>query len=90
MEITLTPEQESFIRHAVESGRSGNAQEAVQQALDHWVERQRNLIDLLNALDEAEYDFANGKYTEYDDQGLLDLAEQIKREGRMRRAAIAS
>lgn len=62
----------------------------MQQALDHWVERQRNLMDLLNALDEAECDFANGRFTEYDDQGLLDLAEQIKREGRMRRAAIAS
>lgn len=89
MKITLTPEQESLIQHAIENGRVASADAAVQEALDAWVERQRDLIDLLMALDEAEEDFRTGNFIECDAEGLGELAESIKRKVRERRSVSA-
>jgi Arc/MetJ-type ribon-helix-helix transcriptional regulator len=41
MRIALTPEQKDFLRRAVESGRFERAEDAVQEALGLWVERER-------------------------------------------------
>ena len=82
MKITLTPEQEELIQHAIDSGRLKSAEEAVQEALSLWEERQRDLTELLAALDEAEEDFRTGNFIECDSEGLPDLAEEIKRKVR--------
>jgi len=89
MQITLTPEQESLIQYGIESGRIKSAEDAVQQALDYWVERQRNLIELLMALDEAEEDFRSGNFVECDADDLGGLAEEIKQSVRNKASAAA-
>jgi Arc/MetJ-type ribon-helix-helix transcriptional regulator len=90
MEIALTPDQQEFIQYGIEKGRFKNSREAVQQALAIWEEIERDRMELLLSLDEAETDIAAGNYIECDEEGLKKLAEQIKQEGRMRRAALAS
>ena len=82
MKITLTPEQEELIQRAIESGRLKSAEDAVQEALSLWEEQQRDLIELLMALDEAEEDFKTGNFIECDAEGLRDLAEDMKRKVR--------
>jgi len=89
MEITLTPEQESLIQHAIDSGRLKRPEDAVTKALAMWVERERSLIELQKALDEGEADFAAGRFFELDEESGRKLAEQIKREGRALRAEAA-
>jgi Arc/MetJ-type ribon-helix-helix transcriptional regulator len=89
MEIVLTPELEALIQHEIENGRLNRPEEAVQQALSQWEERRRDLIDLIAALNAGDADLEAGRYTEYDDQGLREVGEQIKREGRQRLAKAA-
>jgi Arc/MetJ-type ribon-helix-helix transcriptional regulator len=90
MEITLTPDQEALIEYGVENGRYKDSKEAVTKALALWEELERDHMELLLSLDQAEADIAAGNFIECDEEGLKELAEQIKREGRMRRAALAS
>ncbi len=90
MEITLTPDQEALIEYGVERGRFKDSHEAVQKALEIWEDLERDHIELLLSLDKAEADIAAGNFIECDQEDLKELAEQIKREGRMRRAALAS
>jgi len=41
MEVRLTPDQEAFVRQAIESGRLPRAEDAVEEALSLWEERER-------------------------------------------------
>jgi len=56
MDVQLTPEQEAFVRQAIESGRLHRPEDAVQQALSLWEKQERNRVETLAALDEAEAD----------------------------------
>ena len=85
MQVTLTPSQEAFIRQAIEAGRYRTADEAIGEALALWESRERNRMEILAALDEAEADLASGAYTEYTDSTLPQLAEELKREARQLR-----
>lgn len=82
MEIQLTPAQEAFLRQAIESGRIHHAEEAVQQALALWEARERGRIEVLSALDEAEADLQTGNFSDYYDESLPTLGEELKREAR--------
>jgi len=82
MEVQLTVEQEAFIRQAIESGRLTRAEEAVQQALFLWEERERKRIEILGALEEAEADLKTRHYSDYTDGTLPLLAQQLKDEAR--------
>jgi len=90
MEITLTPDQEALIEYGVEKGRFKDSREAVAKAIALWEELERDRMELLLSLDQAEADIAAGNFIECDEEGFKDPAEQIKREGRLRRAALAS
>jgi putative addiction module CopG family antidote len=87
MEIDLTPEQKSFVHLGVEQGRFKDSADAVNHALDQWVERERSRLELLAAID------AGDESPEQDDIVLDsegDLAEFIKgieQRGRARLAA---
>jgi Arc/MetJ-type ribon-helix-helix transcriptional regulator len=87
MQVTLTLEQQDFIRQAIAAGRVGHAQDALQQALDLWVERERRRSEVLAAVDEAEASFARGEGTAITPESMRELAEDIKRRGRARLAA---
>jgi len=41
MQINLTVEQREFVRRALETGRVRREEDVVKQALDLWVERER-------------------------------------------------
>jgi Arc/MetJ-type ribon-helix-helix transcriptional regulator len=61
MEIRPTPDQEAFIRQAVEAGRIERPEEAVMQGLALWEERERRRIEILCRVDEAENSLTRGE-----------------------------
>ena len=82
MEVHLTPDQEAFIRRAVESGRYRTTEDAVREAMARWEENERARLELMAALDEAESDLASEQYRDYAIQALPALAVELKREAR--------
>jgi putative addiction module CopG family antidote len=84
MEIQLTPDQKAFVRQAIESGRLHREEDAVQEALALWEERERTRAEILAAVDEAEGSLANGDGRTITQQSMRDLAEQVKQRGRDR------
>lgn len=87
MELHFTSDQEALIREAIASGRYRSAEEAVQDAMARWEERERALAETLAALDEAETNLETGHFSEYSDETLDVLAAELKREGRAQRDA---
>jgi Arc/MetJ-type ribon-helix-helix transcriptional regulator len=87
MHIDLTPEQSDFIRRAIDDGRLKCAEEAVQHALELWIERERRRDEIVAAIDEAEVSLANGKGIIITKESMRELAEDVKRRGRERLAA---
>lgn len=61
MVVELTPEQKSFVRPALESGRLGSEEEALNEALSLWEERERQRLEILALVDEAEVSLARGE-----------------------------
>jgi putative addiction module CopG family antidote len=82
MQIDLTAEQQDFIRRAIASGRFDNAQEAVQQALALWVERERRRAEILAAVDIAKASLDRGEGIEITQEAMRALAEDVKQRGR--------
>jgi Arc/MetJ-type ribon-helix-helix transcriptional regulator len=52
MEVQLTPDQEAFIRQAIETGRLHRREEALQEAMSLWEERERRRLEILMAVDQ--------------------------------------
>jgi len=88
VEVHLTPDQEAFIRQAIESGRLRREEDAVQQAMLLWEERERRRLEILAAVDEAEASLARGEGRRITTQEeVTQLAADIKRRGMARLAA---
>jgi putative addiction module CopG family antidote len=88
MEVHLTPDQQAFVRQAIESGRLQRAEDAVQEALALWEERERNRAEILAAVDAAEASLDRGEgIIIADRESLREMAEDVKRRGRSRLAA---
>jgi putative addiction module CopG family antidote len=87
MEIELTPEQSDFVRRGIETGRYRDPADAVGSALDQWVERERQRIELLTAI-EAGVDSQEQDDIVLDSQEDIDaFFEGIKQRGRTKLAA---
>lgn len=86
MEVKLTPDQEAFVRDAIESGRLKREEEAVQEALALWEERERARAEILAAVDEADASLARGEGRVITRESMLELAEEVKQRGRARLA----
>jgi putative addiction module CopG family antidote len=85
MEVHLTPDQEAFVRQAIESGRLHRPEDAVEEALRLWEERERTRADILAAVDLAEASLARGEGRVIaTEQDVHDLACDVKRRGRAR------
>ena len=84
MEIDLTPDQKAFIRQAIEAGRVSREEEAIQQALSLWEERERSRIEVMAALDVAEASLARDEGRVITPESMRALAEDVKRRGRSR------
>ena len=84
MQIELTAEQQDFIRRAIADGRLKRAEDAVQQSMALWIERERRRDEILAAIDEAETSLARGEGIVITRESMRDLAEDVKRRGRAR------
>jgi putative addiction module CopG family antidote len=85
MEVHLTPDQEAFVRQAIESGRLHRPEDAVEEALRLWEERERTRAEILAAVDLAEASLARGEGRVIaTEQDVRDLASDVKRRGRSR------
>jgi putative addiction module CopG family antidote len=87
MKVELTPDQQAFVRQAIESGRFRREEDAVREALSLWEERERRRFEILAALDEAEASLARGEGIPITEESMKALAEETKRRGRARIAA---
>jgi Arc/MetJ-type ribon-helix-helix transcriptional regulator len=87
MEVHLTPDQKAFVRQAIESGRLNREEDAVQEALSLWEERERTRAEILTAVDVAEASIARGQGRAITQESMRQLADEVKQRGRNRRAA---
>jgi Arc/MetJ-type ribon-helix-helix transcriptional regulator len=86
MEIHLSPGQEAAIATlAARTGRSMD--DVVQEALAQWAERETDLAEFGETLDEAEASLARGEGIEITQESMRQLAEDVNRRGRERLAA---
>jgi Arc/MetJ-type ribon-helix-helix transcriptional regulator len=87
MELNLTPGQQALVRQAIASGRLHDEQQAVQEALALWEDRELARATLIASLDEAEASIDRGEGIEMTPASLRELAEDVKQRGRARLAA---
>ena len=87
MEVQFTPDQEAFVRQAIESGRLRREEDAVKEAFSLWEERERIRTEILAAVDEAESSLAMGEGRAITQESVRELAERVKLRGRARLAA---
>ena len=84
MKIELTPDQKAFVRQAIESGRLQREEDAVQEALALWEERERGRAEFLLTLNEAKASLARGEGRTITQQSMRELAAEVKERGRAR------
>ena len=82
MDIHLTPDQEAFVRDGIQSGRFQNAEDAIQEALSLWEERERRRAEILASVDQAEASLVEGKGRTITRASVTELAASIKKRGR--------
>jgi len=82
MQVDLTSDQREFVRRAIASGRFRREEDAVEEALSLWEERERARIEIMAALDESEADLLAGRYDDYTDECSPILAQELKAEAR--------
>jgi putative addiction module CopG family antidote len=88
MEVHLTPDQKAFIRQAIEAGRLHRTEDAVQEAMSLWEERERRRLEILMAVDQAEASLARGEGRSISShEEVTQLAADIKRRGMARLAS---
>lgn len=81
MDVELTRDQKAFPRRAIESGRFLSEQDAVEEALAVWEERERQRPEFLLTLDEARTSLANGEGHVVTQDSMRRLASEVKERG---------
>ncbi len=84
MEVQLTSDQRAFARRAVEAGRLQSEDDAVQEALALWEERERRRIAFRATIDEARASLARGEGREVTQESMQQLSAEVKERGRAR------
>jgi putative addiction module CopG family antidote len=84
MNVDLTPDQKAFARRAIESGRLHSEEDAVQEALALWEERERQRAAFLLTLDDARASLARGEGRVITPESMRQLAHDVKERGRAR------
>jgi Arc/MetJ-type ribon-helix-helix transcriptional regulator len=84
MDIHLSQNQKAFARRAIESGRLHSEQDAVQEALALWEERERQRAEFLLTLDDTRASLARGEGRVITQESLHQLASEVKERGRAR------
>jgi len=86
MEVRISPDQEAFIRHAIETGRFHREEEAVQEALSLWEERERKRVEFLATLEDAKTSLTGGEGRIITRESMRKLAQEVKQRGLARLA----
>ena len=84
MEVQLTADQRAFARRAVESGRFRSEEDAVEEALALWEERERRRMAFLATLDDARASLARGEGLIVTQETMRQLATEVRERGRAR------
>jgi len=84
MEVELTPDQASFARRAVETGRLRSEEDALQEALALWEERERRRMELLATLDDARAALALDEGRVITTESMRELSAGVRERGRAR------
>jgi Arc/MetJ-type ribon-helix-helix transcriptional regulator len=84
MQIDLTPDQKAFARRAIEAGRLHSEEDAVQEALALWEERERQRAEFLLTVDDARASLARGEGRVITPESMRQLAGEVKERGRAR------
>ncbi len=84
MNVELTADQRAFVPRAIESGRFTREEEAVEEALALWEERERRRLEILAMVDEADASLARGEGREISEESMKALAEDVKQRMRHR------
>jgi Arc/MetJ-type ribon-helix-helix transcriptional regulator len=87
MRVILSPDQEAFVRQAIKDGRVASTEDAVQEALQLWERRERRRGEILAAVEVAEASVGGGEGKVLTEASMRSLAEEVKREGRVRLGA---
>ncbi len=87
MDVSFTPDQKAFIRHAIETGRLQHEEEAVREALALWEERERKRAEFLASLEDAKASTARGEGRVITQQSMQELAQEVKQRGLARLSA---
>ena len=84
MEVELTSDQRAFARHAVETGRLHSEEDAVEEALALWEERERRRVEFRATLDEARASLARGEGRPITQESMRELSAEVSARGRAR------
>jgi antitoxin ParD1/3/4 len=87
MHIDLSPDLRALVQKAIESGRIAGEEEAVQEALVLWEERERRRLELVAMIDKADASLARGEGRDLTEQSMQTLGDDVKQRGRRRLAA---
>ena len=88
MEVQFTPDQQALVREAIASGRLQRPQEAIEQALWLWEERERRRLEILAAVELSKASLARGECRDVTTREESDqLVGDITRRGMARLAA---
>lgn len=87
MEVQLTDDQKAFLRDAMAAGRYAKEEDAVQEALSLWEERERARAGILATVDAAEAAVARGEGRMITEESMRQLAREVKERGRRRLAS---
>jgi putative addiction module CopG family antidote len=83
----LTPDQQAFVQKAIACGRFNRDEEAVQEAMKLWEERERRRLEIVAMIDEADASVARGEGRDFTRESTQALADEIK--DRLRRRIVA-
>ena len=87
MKVQFTDDQKAFVRQAIRTGRYAREEDAVQEALSLWENRERTRAEILAQIDLAEASLARGEGRMITQETMRDLAEDVKQRNRSRLAA---
>lgn len=88
MDLHLSSDQQALIREGIESGRLRGPEDAFEEAMSLWEERERRRAEILAAVDASELSLARGEGRRITSrEQAAQLAEDIKRRGMDRLAS---
>jgi putative addiction module CopG family antidote len=87
MEIELTAEQNDFIRAGIEQGRYHDSADAIHRAMDQWVERERDLLELIAAIDAGDDSPESDDIVLKSDEDIAQFVKGVEQRGREKLAA---